>query len=382
MRDSGQPSCFVNCSLSEALPVTCFREVVEGHRPTIFWMYFVFRVISSIALASVFPLLDAATIQMTIDHHGDIGRVKITRKWPCSVIVVFFIGSAWGVLDSFLFWFMEEDLHSETWLLGFTSTVGGICGLPVLAFATWIISKTGHNNILIFAMFVYGVRFIGYSFIYNPYYVLPLEALEAFTASLMWITATIYTSKIAPKYLATLQGIVGGMHYGIGRGAGSFIGGFMISQIGARQTWRTFGYVCFACGTIYATLQCFWLRKLRIVTEKKSVYRSAEELKHSGIDPAEDELKEMDEEEEEMLQEVAALGVFRAMSAAALSGSMVNLKKDDDAAVPDDPARLYEKSDAELSAVEDEEVFGYDERREEESNRRLPRYVNQPKARS
>ncbi|OWA55007.1 hypothetical protein BV898_19392 [Hypsibius exemplaris] len=178
MRGRGQPSCFVNCSLKRSFG-HMLPGMVERASTNYVLDVFVFRVISSIALASVFPLLDAATIQMTIDHHGDIGRVKMYSLlaicvWPplsgvmidklgmgfapafyvygilhvASVVVVllmslnvklpaeniwshvgvllknpkvavfvivfFFIASAWGVLDSFLFWFMEDTFASQS----------------------------------------------------------------------------------------------------------------------------------------------------------------------------------------------------------------------------------------------------------------------------
>ena len=47
----------------------------------------------------------------------------------------------------------------------------------------------------------------------------------------------------------------------------------MIQAVGARQTWRTFAYVCFACGLLYAALQCLWLRKLRIPHKTKALQK-------------------------------------------------------------------------------------------------------------
>jgi hypothetical protein len=45
-----------------------------------------------------------------------------------------------------------------------------------------------------------------------------------------------------------------------GRGFGSFIGGFLISDIGARETFRVMGYMAAVGGCIYGILHAFWLR--------------------------------------------------------------------------------------------------------------------------
>ena len=57
----------------------------------------------------------------------------------------------------------------------------------------------------------------GYSFITNPWWCMPFEALECFTVSLMSAAAVSYAADLAtPATLATLQGVYGGLYYGVG----------------------------------------------------------------------------------------------------------------------------------------------------------------------
>lgn len=88
---------------------------------------------------------------------------------------------------SYLFWFMQKFLHSPKWLLGMTNTVAGISAVPVVAASTLIIKWCGHTKIFMMSLIVYGVRFLAYSYVYNPYLILPVEILEAFTFSLTWV---------------------------------------------------------------------------------------------------------------------------------------------------------------------------------------------------
>ena len=58
----------------------------------------------------------------------------------------------------------------------------------------------------------------GYSYIYNPYMCLIYEALEAITTSLMTTSAVAYSAELSSTTtLATIQGMIGGTYYGIGK---------------------------------------------------------------------------------------------------------------------------------------------------------------------
>ena len=56
-----------------------------------------------------------------------------------------------------------------------------LVSIPFLFYSDWIIGKVGVTTIFITALFMYGVRYIGYSFITSPWYAFPFEALEVFT---------------------------------------------------------------------------------------------------------------------------------------------------------------------------------------------------------
>lgn len=116
-------------------------------------------------------------------------KIKIWRiSW-------FFSAVSW--FCSYLFWFME-DIGSPKWLLGMTNTVSVLSALPVIAASTFIVRRFGHTNLIIVCVMLYGCRFFLYSLIYNPFLILPVETLEAFTTSLLWVVISVYCGKIAP----------------------------------------------------------------------------------------------------------------------------------------------------------------------------------------
>lgn len=69
-------------------------------------------------------------------------------------------GTAWGYIESFLFWLLQ-DLGASRSLMGITITVGGIAGLPLLVLSGPIIRKLGHANVLFIGFVFYAIRLLG-----------------------------------------------------------------------------------------------------------------------------------------------------------------------------------------------------------------------------
>lgn len=69
-------------------------------------------------------------------------------------------GTAWGYIESFLFWLIQ-DLGGSRSLMGITITVGGIAGIPLLALSGPIISRLGHANVIFIGFVFYAIRLLG-----------------------------------------------------------------------------------------------------------------------------------------------------------------------------------------------------------------------------
>lgn len=115
---------------------------------------------------------------------------------------------------------MEDDrdfqFSAPTWMLGLVNTVGYALGIPFLFFSTQLIKIFGHENLLGIGVLCYAVRFLAYSFTYNPWLIYPTEMLTAVTF-LVFVLAPQYAMKTAPKYLATLVGLFGTANFGLGK---------------------------------------------------------------------------------------------------------------------------------------------------------------------
>ncbi|CAG2102740.1 unnamed protein product [Medioppia subpectinata] len=210
-------------------------------------------------------------------------------------IVIFILGTLWGFVESFLFWYLL-DLNSPKYLLGLTLTTGAVIGLPFLLSSEWFVAKMGNVNLMILALVFYFIRFGGYSLIENPFWCIPFEAMEAFTYHLMWCAAATYAQKLDPEGLtATMVGVVGGLHYGVGRAAGSMIGGSLMAIFNARIAFRIMGYVAGVVAVVYSLIYYLYLRKEeKRVLNKKVVIKTDSE---NGVVMKEGADREMEKRE-------------------------------------------------------------------------------------
>ncbi|XP_058447076.1 uncharacterized protein LOC131427682 isoform X2 [Malaya genurostris] len=177
------------------------------------------------------------------------------------IFFLFFLGSFWGFIESYLFVIMKE-MGSPNYLLGLTYTVGTVASIPMMYLTGPITKKVGHVNLLVVAFFAHALRILGYSFIHNPFWCFPIELNEAISCYFMWVVATTYCAVLAPNSLvATLIGVSGMIHFCLGKGIGSFAGGFLIAGFGTRMGFRYMGYIALSGGVLYKFVHVVWLKK-------------------------------------------------------------------------------------------------------------------------
>ncbi|XP_034242969.1 major facilitator superfamily domain-containing protein 6-B-like [Thrips palmi] len=193
---------------------------------------------------------------------GDVLHVLKNVEMVALFVVCFLLGTAWGYIENFLFWLLQ-DLGGSRSLMGITVTVGGIAGIPLLVLSGPIIERVGHANVLFVGFVFYAIRLFGYSMIYNPWLCLVFEAMESFTSSLATTAAVTYAATLSSSSTDTsVQGLIGGLYYGVGKGAGSLIGGYLMKAVGTRNTYRVFAAGSLGAGLVYFMLNHFYLRHL------------------------------------------------------------------------------------------------------------------------
>jgi len=381
--------CELHCEVRTNLVKRC-GDSNHGNRLITNGVYFIFRMLATMALASCFILLDAQTIQMcTIEekrgHTGSYGKqilyktlaqavispsvgavmdyitemqgqpnylaafiiadiliavslfcalkIDMDLELPKSkdsmgglkailtnmeillfLVMMFVCGSMYGFVETFLFVFLKEDLHAPMYLLGLTITTGAVVSLPFLYYSDTVVKKFGVWLCLISTLIMYGVRYIGYSYLNCAWFAFPYEAMELFTYSLPQVaTAMFIKQHAAPGTLATLTGIAGGAHAGFGKGVGGLAGGIIIEGTkNTKMAFYYFGLYSFGCAGVASIMfiigKLFCKRSPAKETEEADVDdddEAAVALQPDGDEKQEADAKKADEEEIEKEMVVA-----------------------------------------------------------------------------
>lgn len=93
-------------------------------------------------------------------QHGRHGSGCLDRRERLYLPSPCVAGTAWGYIENFLFWLLQ-DLGGSRSLMGITVTVGGIAGIPLLVLSGPIIEKVGHANVLFVGFVFYAIRLFG-----------------------------------------------------------------------------------------------------------------------------------------------------------------------------------------------------------------------------
>lgn len=209
----------------------------------------------------------------------DVSKLLRSANVWIFLFSVFIMGSCWGFLESFLFIHLEK-LSAPTFLLGLTVTVGAFIGLPFLYGSDWFLEKFGATRLLLIALVVYFIRLIGYSMLDNPWWCIPYELMEAFTLHLMWVSTVRLAYQISPPgMLATLQAIVGGLNFGVGRGFGSLVGGAVMVVYDIRTSFRVLGLMALGTALIWGLLDTFCLPPLEKTKSEINLERRRQDWK-------------------------------------------------------------------------------------------------------
>ncbi|KOC65506.1 Major facilitator superfamily domain-containing protein 6-A [Habropoda laboriosa] len=222
-----------------------------------FYLYAGLKLVSGLLMLAI--NLEFKSPSTNVVH--DVSTVLRNVEAAALFIACFILGTAWGYIESFLFWLIQ-DLGGSRSLMGITITVGGIAGIPLLVLSGPIISKIGHANVLFIGFVFYAIRLCGYSLIYNPWHTLIFEALESVTLSLSFTAAVTYAAKLSTTTTdSSIQGLLGGVYYGVGKGSGSLIGGYLMKAYGTRPTYRIFAVVTLITGIMYYIFNVAYLKK-------------------------------------------------------------------------------------------------------------------------
>ncbi|XP_067891741.1 major facilitator superfamily domain-containing protein 6-B [Heterodontus francisci] len=184
-------------------------------------------------------------------------KIICTVQYGSVLFVAWFMGFGYGFVFTFLYWHLE-DLNGTTTLFGICSVLSHISELTAYFFSHKLIELVGHIRVLYIGLACNTARFLYISYLENAWYVLPMEVLQGVTHAAVWAACISYLSAAVPPALRTsTQGILQGLHLGLGRGCGAMVGGVIVNAFGAPKTFRGIGMAFLVILLIFALIQ--WL---------------------------------------------------------------------------------------------------------------------------
>ncbi|XP_053926709.1 major facilitator superfamily domain-containing protein 6 isoform X2 [Cuculus canorus] len=187
----------------------------------------------------------------------DLIKLLCSIQYGSVLFVAWFMGFGYGFVFTFLYWHLE-DLNGTTTLFGVCSVLSHVSELTAYFFSHKLIELVGHIRVLYIGLACNTARYIYISYLENAWTVLPMEVLQGVTHAAIWAACISYLSAAVPPELRTsAQGILQGLHLGLGRGCGAMVGGVLVNYFGPAATFRGIGMACLVILLLFAMIQ--WL---------------------------------------------------------------------------------------------------------------------------
>lgn len=171
------------------------------------------------------------------------------------LFVAWWMGFGIGLIFTFLFWHLQDYGGSPT-LFGVASVINHISEIFAYFFSFRLITQIGHvkvdrhidrkditairfaikivfSQVLCLGLAGNVIRFLYISWLVNPWWVLPFEFIQGITHAAVWAACCSYIAHNTPQHLrSSAQGVLQGLHHGLGRGCGAVIGGMFVTAYG------------------------------------------------------------------------------------------------------------------------------------------------------
>lgn len=157
------------------------------------------------------------------------------------MLTMLFCGCATGIIQTFLLWHLQ-DIGGSQFLFSCIISLQCLSEVFMYFISGNMILFFGHHRVLYAGLICYAIRFFGYAFITNSWLVLPLELLHGLTSAAIWSAGVVFVGLI-PGATTTMQGILGGVYFGLGNGGGGMVGGIIVSLIGCPYTFLLLGVI-------------------------------------------------------------------------------------------------------------------------------------------
>ena len=213
-------------------------RLVETHG--LRWSFLGYALIMALGLVVILRLPISENSISSSFWHG-FRVLMARRRWILFLIVVFVAGLGAGILNNYLFLYMNQLGASET-LMGLALTVATLSELTVFALSGRMLQRWGTGRMLAASIVAMVIRMLAYSVVTTPWAVLVIQLLHGFTFAALWTAGVSYANSAAPRGMgATAQGVFSGVTMGLAAATGAFVGGWLYQGVGPVLMFRWAG---------------------------------------------------------------------------------------------------------------------------------------------
>jgi MFS transporter, PPP family, 3-phenylpropionic acid transporter len=169
-----------------------------------------------------------------------VGSAAIFRNNPILIrflIGITLIGTTLGIVNSYLIIYLT-DLGAEGWVSGVVFALAGILEALLMGYASRLIHRWGLRAVLIGGVSLQLLRWILYSAIVAPIFVIPAQLFHSIAMLALLVAGVLYTDQqLTRQWRATGQTLYAGALHGVGPSIGSFVAGVIYEHSGMGMVW-------------------------------------------------------------------------------------------------------------------------------------------------
>jgi PPP family 3-phenylpropionic acid transporter len=151
---------------------------------------------------------------------------------------VFLLAIAMGTSDYFFSLYMD-GLGANEGTIGLAWSISASTEIPLMLYSGTLLRTIGVNGMLSFSFITYAIRWLLFSFIQIPAWVLPVQLLQGLGFSTFIVASVTYINDHTPKSLRTTgQSLLNIVSMGLGPIVGALVGGYFYDVVGMAVLFR------------------------------------------------------------------------------------------------------------------------------------------------
>lgn len=194
-------------------------------------------VLAGIALAALLRL--PALAERRAAPLFDGFRVVLHSRPTALLLLIAFVLSVGAALINTYLGVRIEEVGGSASQVGLAFAIASASELPVIALSGWLLDRLGAPRLVGMAIVVYLVRFISFSTMSVPEWLLPMQALHGLSYGAFLMASVILVHRLAgQQHAATAQSLLTAVSMGLGTITGALVGGAFLDVIGTEGLFR------------------------------------------------------------------------------------------------------------------------------------------------